>query len=268
MNQVKKIAKKVLPPVLLDFYKSFSWKDCVWSGNYASWKDAQKDSSGYDSDLIINKVKDATMQVIAGKACFERDSVLFYKEEYNFGLLSSLFFITSKQRGKLNLIDFGGSLGSTYYQHKKILDELLVSWSIVEQKKFVDVGKKISLDKKVKFFYDIAECKRKTDAKVLLLSSVLQYLDDPYTFISTISKLNFDYIIIDRTPLVKSSDRLTIQRVPNWIYPAKYPCWFFNETHFLKSFKENYSLIFEFNSIDSSNISSEFKGFLFKRKEL
>ena len=208
------------------------------------------------------------IEVVNGKACFERDSVLFYEEGYNWSLVSCLLFISNKNKGKLNLIDFGGSLGSTFYQNKKFFDGIKVSWNIVEQENFVNVGKTLNFDKRITFFNDLTDCKKKTSANVLVLSSVLQYLQDPYGFIKSIKKMGFDYILIDRTAFVNSSDILTVQTVPKWIYPAKYPCWFFNEEKFVNLFKQGYSSFAEFDSLDSANIKSKFKGFLFKRKGL
>ena len=61
--------------------------------------------------------------------------------------------------GVLSVLDFGGSLGSTYYQNKKFLDSLDdVSWNIVEQKHFVDAGKEDFEDERLRFSYDIESC--------------------------------------------------------------------------------------------------------------
>jgi putative methyltransferase (TIGR04325 family) len=42
-------------------------------------------------------------------------------------------------------LDFGGSLGSSYFQNKKFLDALrLVEWNVVEQENFVATGELVS----------------------------------------------------------------------------------------------------------------------------
>lgn len=62
------------------------------------------------------------------------------------------------ERGALKVCDFGGSLESTYYQNKKFLDKITdVSWGVVEQRHFVDAGKKDFEDDRLKFFNTVDE---------------------------------------------------------------------------------------------------------------
>ena len=97
---------------------------------------------------------------------------------------------------------------------------------------------------------------------------MLQYIESPYTLLSTIFAENFEYIIIDRTPFIDSEkDRITVQKVHPKIYKASYPCWFFSEEKFKQAFEVNYELITEFTSTDQANIKSVFKGFLYKQKK-
>ena len=46
-------------------------------GNYSSWAEARANSTGYDSEVILNKTKDALLKVKRGEAAYERDSVTF-----------------------------------------------------------------------------------------------------------------------------------------------------------------------------------------------
>ena len=95
------------------------------------------------------------------------------------------------------------------------------------------------------------------------MSSVLQYLENPYVFLKEVLEKNFKYILIDRTPFVYGKDRLTIQKVNSKIYKASYSAWFFNEKSFREIFSGEYSLIDEFDTLDCSNISSKFKALLY-----
>jgi len=68
-----------------------------YRGNYASWANAQQVSTGYNSDLILEKVKDALLKVKRGEAVYERDSVLFDEVQYSWPLLAGLVGVpTSK----------------------------------------------------------------------------------------------------------------------------------------------------------------------------
>lgn len=243
-------------------------------GNYKNWQQAIKATTGYDKDLILEKVKESMLKVKNGQAAYERDSVLFDKVEYFWPLLSSLLWIASKENNKLNIIDFGGSLGSTYFQNLFFLKHLNeIKWSIIEQPNFVETGKKFFSDEKLNFYENLDICLSQQQPDAILLSSVLEYLEKPYPLLEEVLKKNFKYIIIDRTKFLRSSsadDRLTIQKVPSGIYDASYPCWFFNEQKFLNIFKDKYALVSDFpalgGAIDEHGIKGEYKGFIFELK--
>jgi putative methyltransferase (TIGR04325 family) len=112
----------------------------------------------------------------------------------------------------------------------------------------VDYGKELFEDDQLKFYSTIEECIAIHKPNVLLLSGVLQYLEKPYEWIEKFVGLGIPYIILDRTSFVESeTDILTIQNVPESIYHASYPAWFFNESNFINQFKE-YSVLGNFES--------------------
>lgn len=262
-RKIKKIIKEIMPDPLI---RSVTGIFYGWRGSFADWSEAKKKCSGYDSKEILEKVKDSTLKVRDGKAVYERDSMIFDEIQYSFGLLSGLMWIAAQNSGKINVLDFGGSLGSTYYQNKIFLDSLTeVNWCIVEQPDFVKTGLEIFKDERLHFFYTIEECMKLFKIDVVLLSSVLQYLDKPYSLLNQIKLQHNQYLIIDRTPFIKGKDRITVQKVNPKIYKASYPCWFFNEEKFLTGLSSDYKMVMEFSAIDKANIKSKFKGFIFKK---
>lgn len=261
---MEKISKFV-PPILKEAYR-FYLSNYGWFGDYKSWEEAKKKTEGYDSEKILEKVKKSTMQVKMGKLVYERDSALFDKITYSPAILAGLML--AKNNGVIDVVDFGGSLGSTYFQNKKFLDEIKeVNWSIIEQKNFVECGKKNFQDKRLKFYYDFDEISKK-NPNLLILSSVLQYLDNPYKLLKDFLSEDFEFVVIDRTPFFEGRERITIQKVNPKNYEATYPCRFFEEKNFFKLFEKKYRLIEEFDGeIDKPNIKkTKFKGFLFKRR--
>jgi putative methyltransferase (TIGR04325 family) len=115
----------------------------------------------------------------------------------------------------LNLIDFEGSLGSSYFQNRKFLMQLKeLKWNIVEQKKMVECGRKYFENEYLKFY-----CIKEQNPDAIVLSSVIQYIEKPYSLIGKIINYKFDFIIIDRTPFIEGDkDRLTVQKVSPKIY--------------------------------------------------
>jgi putative methyltransferase (TIGR04325 family) len=261
---MKKLVKLLTPSILLDLVKRFT--PYGWKGDYKTWQEARDDSIGYDNYEILNKVRDSLLQVKKGKAIYERDSVIFDEIQYSWQTLAGLMFAYAKLGG-VNVVDFGGSLGSTYYQNKKFLDKLEnISWNIIEQQHFVKVGKKDFEDDRLKFFENIEKCIESTTPNVLLLSSVLQYIENPYELLDSLLKYNFDYVLIDRTPFSKITEKIKLQIVPPSIYKASYPCRFFDKDRFLKYFESNkYDKLEDYKSLDGEDREYEFKGIIFEK---
>jgi putative methyltransferase (TIGR04325 family) len=264
---MKQFIKSLIPPILLNILNKVRNNKYGWKGDYSSWQEARDVSTGYDSNEILQAVRNSLLKVKSGEAVYERDSVIFDEIQYSWPLLAGLMFAASKMGGVLKVCDFGGSLGSTYYQNKKFLDKLdHVSWSIVEQKHFVDVGKVDFEDDRLKFFYSVNECVKKEKPDVLLLSSILQYIEKPYELLDEILKNDFKYILIDRTSFSKNTEKITLQRVPPFIYDASYPCWFFNESKFVNYFgNKGYQVLEDFESLDGETNEYKFKGMILEK---
>lgn len=274
MNKnIRQSLKGFVPPTILKYIQLSSTK-YGYFGNYDSWQNALKDSTGYDEDIILERVRQSLLSVKAGKAVYARDGVIFDRIYYSFPILAALFHIAVSSDRKLNLIDFGGSLGTSYYQFKNLLSELKeVNWSIVEQENFVTCGKEVFEDNNLKFFYDIDTCLEAMNSNTILLSGVIQCIERPYEILEKIISHNFQYILVDRTAFhLGDNDRLTIQKVQPEIYPASYPSWFLSLDKFLKFFQGKYETVYEFDAlagfIDIHNPYGKGidKGFFFKRK--
>lgn len=267
-SSCKEIIKNLVPPILSEICLNIMAKYGFF-GNYLNWDEAKRASTGYDSDRILNKVKDSLFKIKTHEAVYERDSVLFDKIEYSWPLLAGLMWIAANENGKLNLIDFGGSLGSSYFQNRVFLQTLKeVEWNIVEQKHFVECGKNHFEDGILKFYESIEDClgKQKQAPNTILLSGVIQYIEKPYELIDYMINKKFKYLIFDRTTFNRrNNDKLVVQRINPAIFKASYPCWFLNKNRFLQMFENKYILISEFKSFENSEDRNSplFHGFIY-----
>lgn len=247
-------------------------KHTGYIGNYSDWDHAQRDSTGYDSSVILARVRDALIRVKNGTAAYERDSVLFDEIQYSWPLLTGLLWIASCTGNCLNLLDFGGSLGSSYFQNRALLMHLAeCRWSVVEQDTFVRCGREEFEDQNLKFYFTLEECYSARQPDTILLSSVLPYLKAPHELLSRIMSMGFTYVIIDRTPVMEGKeDRLTVQHVPPEIYTARYPAWILGRDRLLAAFSEQYELILQFDALAGPIfLGSTFaydKGYIFRRR--
>lgn len=244
-----------------------------FSGDYTDWDAALAGSTGYDSAVILRKTREAALKVKNGEAPFERDSVIFSKIEYAFPVLATLLRAGAENGGNLSVLDFGGALGSSYYQCRDFLTGLSsVRWSVIEQPAHVACGRAEFQDEKLRFYYTIDECLQHERPNVILLSCVLQYLKDPYLTLRDILGKEMKYVILDRMALIKSSfDRLTVESVPASIYSATYPAWFLSEPKLLSMLEGSYSLVSDFTGFDTAfyrldGAEIQFKGYIFALK--
>lgn len=221
-----------------------------WFGNYSAWAEVSAKAGGYNEDVILERTKNAMLKIKSGEAVYERDSVLFDKKQHPYPLLAFLFMSASLQKRPLNIIDFGGSLGTTYYQLLEFLDpSLCKSWNIVEQKHYVACGKANFENDVLRFYNSIDDCLEEKKIDLVILSSSVQYLEKPHEFLKKLAEYNFDFVIFDRTAFNNEMhDRLTLQIVPPDIYPASYPAWFLNMDFFLTHFSGKYKIAANFPS--------------------
>jgi putative methyltransferase (TIGR04325 family) len=265
---MKKIVKDILPPALFRVLKQLKPADYGWTGNYNNWQSAVTKSDGYDNKIILKKVSEALQKVKDGEATFERDSVLFDKPEYNWPLISALLYVAANHEGKLEIIDFGGSLGSTYFQNRPFFKGLKqISWNVIEQPHFVQEGNSNFSSTQLKFYNNIEDCFQNYKIETILFSSVLQYIEKPYDLLEQLLSLHFKTVIIDRMPFnTRNTDRITVQKVHPSIYKASYPCHLLNLEYFEEFFlKHNYKQLAKFDAIDGKSDDWQYKGFIFER---
>lgn len=245
MRRMRELIKDWMPPVIFRMLQRFMGRSIVFEGNYASWEEAAAKSSGYDADHILANVLASTLKVKRGEAAFERDSVLFDEIEYAWPVLAGLMLAAARNGGILNILDFGGSLGSSYFQSRTFLQGLSeFRWNIVEQTHYVQVGQKCVQDGHLRFYPTIESCLLENKPNVVLLSSVLQYLKSPDEVINLLSSLGISYLIIDRTPFsLSDADTLVIQHVPDSTYVTSYPMWVFSAAKFEKVLDKNWNLV-------------------------
>lgn len=269
--QTKRIIRRWLPPVVIESFGALLKKSTRYSGSYSEWAAASAQASGYDAAEILEKVKQAVLQVRNGAAVYERDSVLFDHVQHSYPVLAGMLRAAAEHGNRLSVLDFGGSLGSSYFQCRDFLSVINdLQWGIVEQENFVQCGRESLQTAQLQFFHTIHECLQHMTPNAVLLSSVLQYIESPGTVLAELMEKDIPYIIVDRTPFSAAlADRITVQHVPPSIYPASYPCRIFSRQRFLGLFQGRYEMIAEFDSNDAgasvSGLEFTFSGMILRK---
>lgn len=226
---IKQTIKKYIPPVVWDTLKYLrKEKQLYYFGNFVNFAEAEEQclrmQGGYNAINILKSVDAATQKVRRGEALYEQDGVCFYKPNINYELLAALLY-TKAILGAISVLDFGGALGSTYFRYRRLLEEIGAKWCVVEQKHFIDKGNETVPE--ISFYYNMDEAiTSESKPNVLLLSGVLQYLDEPYRWFEDMLGKGFEYIILDETCFNKDNEatnKVMLQHVPASIYKAVYP---------------------------------------------
>ena len=267
--------KRFIPPIVFSLIRSLNYQDnSIYSGNFKTWNDAMENSVGYSAHSILEKCKNSILKIKNNEAVFERDSVLFNEPQYPWPLIACLQHIALENRNTLKVIDFGGSLGSTYFQSKIFLEHLdQLSWTVVEQENFVECGLKNFVDNHLNFEYTITDTLNNTGpVNCMILSGVLQCLEEPFKLIDEVLNTNIKYLLLDRTSFITGEPRLMVLKINDIGQKASYPLWFFNEEELLVAITSKYDLLTEFDSTadgtfkNAENETMYWKGYLFKIK--
>jgi putative methyltransferase (TIGR04325 family) len=257
--------RRFAPPALLNEVR---WRlSSHFDGDYATWAEAKKHCSGFDPSRALPRILKATRAVVNGSAAAEQNGVLRDHVDYSWPTLAAFMWVAG-QDSRLRLVDFGGSLGTTYRQNARFLRSLKdVQWAVVEQPELVLAGKREFEDGRLQFFHELESAFTAIQANVVFLSNALQYLEKPYEMLNRAFKLGARYVVLDRTPVIEGDkDRLTRQVHANQADAGSQPAWFFSHQRLFAHVQERYELVAEFESPERVNVPSRFVGALFARK--
>ena len=228
-----------------------------------SWSEAQASVSSYANPDILSQVREALGKVRDGEAEYERDGVNFPEVEYSWPVLSALLLAAAQDNGALRVVDFGGSLGTTYFQNRNYLRRLnQVVWQVVEQPNFVEVGKAEFENSQLSFSTILRQSLDEVEPHVVLLSSSLQYVEDPDDALRQAFSSSASHLIIDRTPFHAGEKHLlTIQTVPPSVYPAQYPAWILSRRQLGEIIPKGWQKVSEFHALGGEDITQNLRRF-------
>jgi putative methyltransferase (TIGR04325 family) len=270
-----KLARDLLPPLLYRALTAVNPNAISLVGPYADWAAAVADSQGYHDATIVQQVEQAQDRVLAGEASFERDSVLFQDPQYNCPLMALLLRAALENKGRLSVLDFGGALGSTWLQHRNFLLPIQsLNWTIIEQAGFVAKGRSKYSGDVLQFHHSLDEAVAAGVAPdVVLLCSVLQYLEHPQEVLEQILALRVPYLFIERTPFNDQPEpTLMVQKVPGKIGAASYPSWILGRPWLLDLMLQDYEPLIQASAAEGvvgvGRHAAHYQTMAFRRRDL
>lgn len=255
-ENIKALVRPVLPVRLVSWWRQcFGWR--WFRGNFGDWAEARAAARGYDDGAVLERVIAAARAARKGQGAWDRDGVVFAQPTVHRPLLRALEQAAAENDSCLCLVDFGGALGSTWWQHRSALQGFTVSWRIVEQTALVEVGRKEFTDGVLSFHHTMRAALTDGPVHAMLFSSVLPYLEKPHATLAEAVSLRVPHVILDRTPFVTGGgDRLVVQFTPPQLGGGSYPCWLFDRQSLLTTMQAEYDLVaewpVEFDRVDGT----------------
>lgn len=187
-----------------------------------SYEEAAQRSSGYESQVILDKVYKAVVNVLEGKCAYERDGTSFAMRPSTDNLRRILNIYLKEDD---LVVDFGGGLGGSFLNNRDIFWHSN-RYTVIEQSIFAEAGRDLS--RKYRLHIQFVDNIRHLDAKpdVIILSGVLQYIPNAEQVLQKCADLKPRLIIVDRTALARNfaSQKWWIQSESTYYEtPVSYP---------------------------------------------
>lgn len=208
-------------------------------GPIASWDEAVRASDGWDASIITVRTLAAMRLLRDGQVAGERDSLTFDKPRHSEIVLAGLCAALARGSDLFRVIDFGGSLGTHFFQCHRLLQPLLdarrLEWLVVERPVLVDLGRQEFARDGLKFFASFDEAAASggdvAPADLVMFTGSLQYLRDPLEVLRSVAETRAPLLALDRvrTSSGKTHGVYVQQPSDQTHYAASYPCWVFGK---------------------------------------
>jgi putative methyltransferase (TIGR04325 family) len=216
---------------------------------FSNWQTAECQCDGYATAPVLESIVKASKAVSQGDALYERDGVIYHQFDENKHLLSALKHIYA-EKGQFQVLDYGGALGSFYRQHCWFLGNFNdFTWCVVDQNNFVETGKRLFENNKLKFEPTLVDAFLKHQPNIAVISNSLQRVERPFEVLDDLAKLDIPYLFIEQAPIIEATeDRITQSFFPAKKCKASYPSWVFSEVKFKEKLGQYYRILDEFEA--------------------
>ena len=198
-------------------------------GLYNSFEEALALCAGYENDDVASSVALNFAMTLAQK----NDKSDQMEPVKHSRVVSELLFIHSKERlSKMAVLDVGGSVGPHYRETRDKTDiNIDTPWVVVESPRMAREIRELKANHPSQFdgleVYDDIGALPKRRYNAIICSNVLNFVRCPYEFLCNVTKLDHDYLLIDRFPYLNPiglhlSDLVSIQNVPRGLYKNPY----------------------------------------------
>ena len=196
-----------------------------------TWDEAKTKVAGYESSTSVDSIIESI--VAARKNIAEADSLSSRDLQVISGISIAISELNIDSQSVVRIVDVGGAGGDYFFTLKRAMPNFRCEWFVVETPQLVSAIKNASLDNHsgIRWVESLEEIEGRCD--IALLSSVLQYVEEPYQLMTSVMEIA-NISVINRIPLTTSAtDQCAVQRVRSYGRRGAYPARFFSEKKFL-----------------------------------
>jgi len=185
-------------------------------------------STGYDTDNTAIPIVENTKKMLEDLSESSHANSRF--QQIATAMLYCLAEIGLDQPRTYRILDVGGGGGDYYHYFKKFIPGLRLNWTVLETKTFVESFKAGATDQ-ISWIDTVDDLDTAYD--IVLMSGVLQYIEDWNYMLETVTSLS-NFVILNRLPLIHGrDDHVALQRSRYGKRRNSYPAHFFSESKFL-----------------------------------
>jgi len=227
MIETTSILEWMLPLRIKDFARgTLGYAKIVGFRPATSWDTASKSTTGYCSEEVL---QDFLERKSSFHVAFPRTT--FVSPRFMPLSLAMLRCISAKSNSdakELRILDVGGAFGEYYYWARKVFPELELKWDILETDLLARAARD-SEDNPSPINWISSLNKSAPNYDIAILSSVLQYIPDPWSFLEPIAEIS-GHLIITRFPLTTCGfDEVATQHIRTRGRKISYPTHFLDE---------------------------------------
>lgn len=194
----------------------------IWEGVYASFGEAPASGKGFDGETWISNSlqKIASLRDEAAQGC-----VVPPPGNYRHCLLPLLAALVYNEQGRARILDFGGSIGFTYYQTLCGLPQRdKLEYHIVERENVCRAGREFFKAENggPEFFAELPQGESAYD--IVYMGSAMQYVEDWKGLLARLCALSRKHLLLVDVPAGTIPTFVSVQHY----YGAKIPVWFFD----------------------------------------
>ena len=183
------------------------------TGPWPSYEAARMHAAGYQAPAVLEKVESGFLDVVCGRAGYERDGMSYPEGPADLPIRTVLHDLL---RPGDTVVDVGGGLGGLFLN----LPGLLASAGrrvVVEQPLLANRGRELSAAHGLAIEFAVSLSDLGFVPDVVVLSSVLAYVPEPFAMLAAVAGLGPRTILVDRTPITRGDDvRWYVQENPGY----------------------------------------------------